>query len=32
MYFDLEKFVAEPSQEVLDLARKIDLLDLSKKL
>ena len=31
MSFDLEKFVAEPSQEVLDLAKKTDLLDLAKK-
>ena len=31
MSFDLEKFVAEHSQEVLDLAKKTDLLDLAKK-
>jgi hypothetical protein len=31
MSFDFEKFVAEPSQEVLDLANKTDLLDLAKK-
>jgi hypothetical protein len=32
MSFDLEKFVAEPSQEVLDFAKKTDFLDLAKKV
>jgi hypothetical protein len=31
MSFDLERFVAEPSQEVLEFTQKTDLLDLAKK-